>query len=226
MSTVQLKDLSPEDRAELAKQIEAEKQAEKQKKLTYKQIVSDTVNSVFERLQAAADMLGDSKQNAFNELNALLDTKLEVYDVPDNQKTHTFTNTDGSKRIVIGVQPVSRWDGTESAGIEKITQFVNSLIHDTNSEKLVSMVMNFLKKDRAGYLNPNRVLELYKLKDEINDPLFTEGVEIIMAAYAPVDSSKFIEAYEKAPDGKFKNLELRFATIKVDVANKAEGGVE
>lgn len=221
-NNVKLADLSPGDKAELLKQLEAEQAAEREKKSTYKTIVDSTVSDVIGKLQQAANLLADAKTEAYKQLTALLDTKKEVYEVKETQKTHTFTTQDGAYRIIIGCKSVTRWDGTESAGVEKVKQYITSLAKDDNSAHLTELVMNLLNPDKAGNLNPNRVMQLVKLKEKITDKLFTEGVDIISAAYAPVDSAQFIEAYERQPDGQYKNVELRFAQLEL----AQEGGGE
>ncbi|KAB2918715.1 MAG: DUF3164 family protein [Bacteroidetes bacterium] len=215
MSNVTLANLSAEDKAALLKEMEAEQQAEKDKKQQYKAIVDSTVGDVFDKLTQAANQLSDAKTLAYNELKALLETKQEVYDVKNGQKTHTFTTQDGRYRIIIGVKMLTRWDGTESAGVEKVKQYITSLAKDENSANLTELVMNLLNPDKAGNLNPNRVMQLVKLKEKINNPLFADGVDIIMAAYAPVESKPFIEAYERDASGEYKNVELRFAQLAI-----------
>lgn len=221
-TTVKLADLSLEDRQQLLRELEAEKTAEKDKKTQYKAIVDSTVGGILEKLMQAANLLADAKTLAYNELKALLETKQEVYEVKNNQKTHTFTTQDGGYRIIIGVKMLTRWDGTESAGVEKVKQYISSLAKDENSAQLTELVMNLLNPDKAGNLNPNRVMQLVKLKEKINNPLFADGVDIIMAAYAPVESTPFIEAYERDANGQYKNVELRFAQL----ALSQEGGGE
>ncbi len=212
---VQLPELTPQQMDALRKQFEAEKQAEKEKKEQYKGIVDSTVGSIIDKLQTAATLLANAKTIAYNDLKALLETKQEVYDVKNNQKTHTFTTQDGQYRIIIGVKLLTRWDGTESAGVEKVKQYITSLAKDDNSANLTELVMNLLNPDKAGNLNPNRVMQLVKLKEKINNKLFGDGVDIIMAAYAPVESKPFIEAYERDGNGQYKNVELRFAQLEL-----------
>ncbi len=214
-NNVKLADLSLEDKAALMKELEAEQLAEKEKKQQYKGIVDSTVGSIIEKLQQAANLLADAKTLAYNDLKALLETKQEVYEVKSNQKTHTFTTQDGKYRIIIGVKMLTRWDGTESAGVEKVKQYISSLAKDDNSAQLTELVMNLLNPDKAGNLNPNRIMQLVKLKEKINNKLFTDGVDIIMEAYAPIESKPFIEAYEKDADDQYKNIELRFAQLEL-----------
>lgn len=212
---VQLPELTPQQMDALRKKFEAEKEAEKEKKEQYKGIVDSTVGSIIDKLQTAATLLANAKTIAYNDLKALLETKQEVYDVKNGQRTHTFTTQDGKYRIIIGVKLLTRWDGTESAGVEKVKEYISSLAKDENSAQLTELVMNLLNPDKAGNLNPNRVMQLVKLKEKINNKLFTEGVDIIMEAYAPIESKPFIEAYEKDANDQYKNIELRFAQLEL-----------
>ena len=69
-------------------------------------------------------------------------------------------------------------------------------------------------KDQKGNLKASRVLQLRQMADKINDERFTEGVEIIMDAYAPIPSKQFIRAFKKGDQGEWVAIPLSITDAK------------
>ena len=73
---------------------------------------------------------------------------------------------------------------------------------------LVDMVLKLLSKDQKGNLNASRVLQLRQMADQIKDPRFLEGVEIIMNSYAPIPSKQFVRAFVKDDKNMWQAIPL------------------
>ncbi|VEH22483.1 Protein of uncharacterised function (DUF3164) [Chryseobacterium nakagawai] len=193
-----LQSVSPEELKAAAKVAEASKA---EARMAYKETVKDSIPTFISTLLNISTMLSNAKLEVFQGLSILLEMKSEVFDIKQGQQGHSFSDDKGNG-ITYGFRVVDGWDDTVNAGIDKIKEVIDSMAKDDNSAKLVSTINKLLKKDAKGNLKSSRVLELRQLAEEFNDDKFTDAVDIIQAAYKPVRSAFFIEAYTTNPQGK------------------------
>lgn len=207
MDTNNTVDLSKLSAKELQAELRKREQQQDEQRKNYKELVNTCVVDIISSLKAMSASLSQTKLNAFQDLKALLDTKVEVYDLKEAQQSHTFTDKQGNS-VTYGYRVLDGWDDTVNAGISKINEFLQSLIEDSNSAKLVNTINRLLKKDAKGNLKASRVLELTKMAEEFDDAVFTDGVSIITRAYKPVRSCFFIDASYTDEQGNKVNIPL------------------
>lgn len=164
-----------------------------QDRKAYKDLVQTTVPDAVAKLMTVSDSLSMIKSETFAYFKDLLKMKADVYGVTDNQQSHTFSTE--KYGITIGYRVNDGWDDTVSAGIQKVTAYIDSLATDPSSAKLVKTIFRLLKKDAKGNLRASRVLELQKMTDDFHDVNFTDGVNTILQAYKPTRTCWFVEAY-------------------------------
>lgn len=214
--SVDVKKLSPEERAKLFQELQQEQMAEEEQKKKerehYKELRQKTVTESIKRLMNMSSELSRLKAEIFDNFSTLLNMKAELYGIKDGQQSHDFSNEEG-QTVTIGSRIIDGWDDTVESGIAMVNKYIESLATDEKSAKLVNMIYRLLRKDAKGNLKGNRVLELQKLADEINDPTFTEGVEIISSAYQPQRSAYFIEASQKDDIGKRVGIPLSITSV-------------
>lgn len=225
MKTITLENLTPEEREELMKQaalvLENKDKLKRDERKKFKEIVSDEVNTLFGIMHQHVEDMKRAKIDIYNSLQTLIQSKAEVFEVEGSQKTHTFSSADGMKRITIGYRDISDWDGTETAGIEKVKNYIASLAADKEKGKAANYLQALLKPDRAGKLDPRRIMELQKQAEEMNDTDLLDGVTIIMNAYKLVKTAPTLTVEERTDNGKWRNIELNFSDVSV--VNEAKG---
>jgi len=198
---------------ELMAQENAEKKQLKEQRDAYKLLVNDVVEDASKKLEQVSLYLSEVKAEIFNSFAALVDLKKELYGYKDGQKSHSFTNNNG-QTIEIGCRVTDGWDDTIDAGISKVNEYIDSLATNQETAQLVRMIQGLLKKDMKGNLKANRILELQKMADEIENPLFSEGVDIIRTAYKPVRTAYFVEGRYKDNTGKNRNHPLSITSAE------------
>lgn len=213
-----IKNLTPEQRAELKAQLEAEElAAEKQRQQDredYKALVDGFVRSNIKKLQNLSSEMMRIKQEVFADAEALVNMKNELFKVKTDRRSDTFTAQDGTMSITLGNRTNEGWDDTVNAGIAKVKEYLGTLARDDNSAALVETVMGLMAKDRKGNLKASKVLELEKLAVKTADPMFLEGLNIIKQAYRPMPSCQFIEVMTKDEKGNEIKLPLSLAAMK------------
>ncbi|MBE6234775.1 MAG: DUF3164 family protein [Bacteroidales bacterium] len=201
MTTDQLAEFRAFQEAKAAEQAKAQA---KQMREDYREMVDDAIKTSMPGLRAVSEKLADYKRKVFEDFSAILDMKGEMFkmekgDELDNQ-SHTFTNSQGTMRIVLGHYVTDNYLDTVKEGIAMVQQYISSLASDDKSQALVEMVMRLLAKDAKGSLKASRVIQLRKAAERSGAPEFIEGVKIIEEAYQPIKSRTFLKAYEKNAD--------------------------
>ena len=154
--------LTPEEKRALLEQLKAEEKAEKQKaketKQSFKQLSGEFVDRNIDNLIDHKNFTEHKILSLFDDYKVIKDLKQQIYG-EKNQDSHTSTLEDGSASITIGHSVSIKFDGTESAGVEKIKNYIGTLSsNDANSKKLMKMVNTLLKPSaKTQMLNPSNI---------------------------------------------------------------------
>lgn len=202
--TVDLKNLTAEQKKELFEEMKKEEAMKKKEKAeareSYKNIVAETVEKNFKTLKEVSGMLAKVKKSVFEDFATALKLKEELYGIKENQQSHTFTTAEGLS-ITIGHRVTDSFDDTVHVGIEKVKAYISKVTLGEKAE-LEELINLLLKKDKNGNLKASRVLELERTAEKINDEELKDGVQIIREAYKPAKSSTFVEASYKDEQGR------------------------
>ncbi len=217
MSTITLSDLTPEQRRQLvneAKQAEKKaKEVTQENRKAYKQLVDEAVPKFFDTLITQSQALSRTKLELFQGLKDLIELKKEAYGVKEGQQSHTLTSDNTKQTIQIGYRVTDGWDDTVHVGIDKVNEFISSLVKDEDTKKLVKNLNRLLKKDANGNLKSNRVMEIQKMTEDYDSDLLDDGLDIIRKAWAPVKSCYFIDAHYVDGVGKKQNVPLSVTSV-------------
>ena len=214
-----LSKLTPEQRAELKAQLAAEEKAEalriENERKAYKELVDVTVEACAKKLMALSAEMQRVKQEVFQECAALIKTKNELFKVKGDRRSDTFTTSDNTISLKLGNRVNEGWDDTVDAGLEKIEQFLGTLVSDEKSAALVNTIRRLMAKDAKGSLRANKVLELKQLALKLDDELLNEGIRIIEEAYKPVPSCQFItlEVRDDDEEGRMRSIPLSISAM-------------
>ena len=212
MSAAELAEFEAFKAAQAAKKAKEER---KQNLEMFNAMIDEQVTETIPELLSISDELSTLKKTVFENFKTLLDMKKDVMKMTkDNQRSHTFTTSDGKYRVELGCYQLDNYKDTVNDGIAMIKEFIKGLAKDPETQSLVDMVLKLLSKDQKGNLKASRVLQLRQMADKINDERFTEGVEIIMDSYAPIPSKQFIRAFIKGEDGEWLPIPLSITDAK------------
>ena len=207
--------MTAEEKAEFEafQQAKAKKAAEEKAKADremYKQMVDDEIERSIPVLLAISGQIKENKQQVMDNFKTILAMKSELFKtkVKDDQRSHTFTNGNGNKRITLGVYVTDGYRDTVEDGIAIVKEYIESLAKDAQTKSLVNMVLKLLARDAKGTLKASRIVQLRKVAMETGDERFMEGVQIIEDAYQPEVSKQFIRAEIKNENGMWKPIPL------------------
>ncbi|MDB0602616.1 hypothetical protein PL373_16055 [Tenacibaculum maritimum] len=216
MNTIDTSELTPEEKNELFAKLSSEQKNEKQRKkddrAAFKELSEEFVHEHIESLIGHKKSTDKVISDIIKNYKHILELKEKVYGVKQ-QYSHTSTLSDGSASIKVGYNVTIGFNGTESAGVEKIKEYMASLSSDKeNVIKLSKMVNTFLAPNsKTGMLNPAKIIELNKLREEFNDERFNDGLDIIYAAQIHNKNSMYVSGWKTIEsDGTPQKLEFRF----------------
>lgn len=207
-------EMTAEERQEYEafKAAQAEKKAKEQSKRdreAYKELVDETIENVIPDLRLMSETLKTVKKGVLDDFRRVIDMKSEVLKLKkDGQRSDTFTNTAGDKRITVGVYVTDGYRDTVEDGIAIVKEYIEGLASDAKTQSLVKMVLRLLARDAKGTLKASRVVQLRKVAEESGSDRFMEGVQIIEEAYQPAISKQFIRAEVKDENGAWVSIPL------------------
>ena len=176
----------------------------------YRQLVDDEIERSIPVLEEISGRIKESKQRVMDNFKTILEMKGDLFKtkLKEDQRSHTFTNSKGNKRITLGVYVTDGYRDTVEDGIAIVKEYIESLAKDDKTRSLVSMVLRLLARDAKGTLRASRIVQLRKVAMETGDDRFMEGVRIIEESYQPEVSKQFIRAEIKNENGMWKPIPL------------------
>lgn len=197
---------------EAFKTAQAEKNAKEQAKRdreAYRDLVDETIERAILSLALISNGIKKTKKLVLNDFKNVIDMKADVLKLKkDGQRSDTFTNSKGDKRITIGVYTTDGYRDTVEDGIAIVKEYIEGLASDEKTKSLVKMVLRLLARDAQGTLKASRVVQLRKIAEEAGNERFMEGVQIIEEAYQPAISKQFIRAEVKNENGAWVSVPL------------------
>lgn len=218
---IDIKKLSAADKkalkAELAQEEKAEKEKRKADVAALKNIGLEFLNNNIDTLALRHIDMETEVARIFKDLSAYIDLKANIYGVEKlDQDSHTVTHPEGDCSITIGYNPGISFDGTETAGVQKIMNYLTALSgdeNDENAQKLSKAVKFFLRPNfKTGMLNPGRIIQLNQMRKDFNSPEFDEGMDIIVDAQNKTKGSTYVSGYKHIDlgDNRTRKVEFRF----------------
>lgn len=208
-------EMSAEEMAAFAAFKEAQAKAEaeakaKKERDDYKDLVDDEIDRSIPILVGVSETIRLSKQQVLENFRSIIDLKGELFKtkVKDGQRSHTFTNSEGNKRIILGYHVSDGYRDTVENGIDMVKDYIAGLANDEKTQALVNMVFRLLARDAKGTLKASRIVQLRKIADEIGAEQMLQGVKIIEEAYQPAVSKQYIRAEVKDDAGQWKSIPL------------------
>lgn len=203
---------------ELFKIEQAKKKAAEKRKANreaYAKLVDDEIDSVLPELQDLSERIRVVKGSVYSSFIEVLKMKSEVMGLTqEGQRSHTFTNSRGDRRITLGTHTIDGYRDTVEDGIAMVQEYIQSLAQDENSRTLVKAVLRLLSRDQAGNLKASRVLQLRRMAEESGNERFIEGVKIIEESYQPALTKQYIRAEYKDEKGQWKIVPLSVTDVE------------
>ena len=186
----------------------------KQQRQEYATLVDEEIATTISMLREVSEQLKTVKDTIYGNFEAILKMKSEIIPTArDDQASHTFTNSDGTLRIILGVNCIDGYRDTVEDGVAMVKEYIESQAKDDATKALVNAVLRLLSRDGQGNIKASRVLQLRKMAEDSGDERFLEGVRIIEESYQPTISKKYIRAQYKNDKGAWCYIPLGMTDV-------------
>ena len=186
----------------------------KQQRQEYATLVDEEIATTIPMLREVSEQLKTVKDTIYGNFEAILKMKSEIIPTArDDQASHTFTNSDGTLRIILGVNCIDGYRDTVEDGVAMVKEYIESQAKDDATKALVNAVLRLLSRDGRGNIKASRVLQLRKMAEDSGDERFLEGVRIIEESYQPTISKKYIRAQYKNDKGAWCYIPLGMTDV-------------
>lgn len=214
---IDLSTISEEQFTAIKKQLELRNKEKKINRIKNKQafesMQADFVYKHIDKLIAFREAIENIINDLFKDYQVIAELKSELYNIK-NQASHTVNIDDGQMCIKIGYNETIGYNGNESAGLEKIKEFITGLSDESEKTKKLELIINSLLKPNVdGQLNPVKVAELNKMRNDFNDDFFNEAMDIVMFAQIKQRTSMYVRGWKfvKNENGIDKRVEFSFS---------------
>lgn len=125
----------------------------------------------------------------------------------------TWYNFNRSIKIEVAVnEPIVFDDLTIKAAKEKFDQFLESEISSKN-EFAKQMIIESFETQRNGQLDVKQVMKTVRWEKKVNDPLFSEGCDLVNQAIRRPKSKTYFRVWVRDEAGEYQNIELNLSSI-------------
>lgn len=160
------------------------------------------------KLQEFKDQIRDLSQEAY-EVFMEENNNAKV----NHKGNFTWYNFNRSIKIEVNVsEPIQFDDLTIAAAKDKFDAFLDENVQSKN-EFVKEMINSAFETQRAGKLDVKQVMNLTRYQNKINDPLFTEAVNLINQAIRRPKSKTYFRVWMRDAAGEYQNVELNLSSI-------------
>lgn len=187
---------------------ERAKREKQEQQETYKKLVDETVANALHSIEELSGKMTQIKKQLFADFETVISLKNELYSgqkwLREDRITNSFTNQEGTKRVTIGYHTNDNYLDTYTEGVKMVEEYIASLATDENSMRLADMVRMLLReRGKSGQLKAQNVLRLQQMANESQNETFIEGIRVIMDAYSPIKTKRFIKVEKKGDNNEW-----------------------
>ncbi len=159
------------------------------------------------RLKAFKEMVKKLSQQAYDAY------MLEKNVQKQTKGNYTWFNFNRSIKIEVNVNEPIVFDSlTITAAKSKFDLFLDKNISSKN-QFAKEMVLGAFETQRSGDLDTKRVMGLTRYTSKVNDPLFTEAVDLVMQAIRRPATKIYFRVWKKDASGKYENIDLNLSSL-------------
>lgn len=213
---INVNEMSPEQLKQIEAQIKEHKKAAKEKRRSnievYKSLEDEFVCKCFPLLKELSDNLVKRKEEVYSSAELLINMKRDVYNlISDTDKipsSRTFSNSDGTQKIEIGINDKDGWDmDICGEGIKRVHNWIDKRASDGDNI-LISFVREYLRTDSKGAFDRGRIADMITKANDYDESELRDAAELILEGYRPAKTSSFIRGEYKDVYGVTRRLKL------------------
>lgn len=214
MSKLNLNELSEDELEALL----AEKKEKKRQELLAKkeQYETDRNTLVVSLVAEAFDLhseIANFKKHAMTKLSEWLDRMKEYGDGKAEQQNFQIISADGGLKVIYTKSIAKAFDERSALAEEKLKEYLTAKVKKRDKESY-KLIMSLLERNHVtGELDISNINRLYKMEDEINDPLFSESMSLFRESYRETTSKNYARFFKRGENDQWTPIVLDFAAL-------------
>ncbi|WP_149913516.1 DUF3164 family protein [Sphingobacterium cavernae] len=210
-----VKDLTVEELFALAKQKEAEQDAQKLKaRQNYEALRDDSVSEIVSKAKDVHGIMSAFKKESFEGIETLYKMLQEHSDRHAQGKGNvTLDTSDGKSRVVFRRSDNTRFDERATQAEAHILEFIAN--RWGNKDDADSKFIKRMLERKNGKLDKNRVLDMISMKDNYDDIHWRKGIELLQESIVPDNTKFYAEYYYRSEDDEWIQIPLNFSKLSV-----------
>lgn len=170
-TTVNIKNLSKEERAQLLAELQnEEKQSRIQRRETYESLRAELLQGVEERLQTVAADVQSFHDWLQGEVEGFVGV-MRDYGQLRKSDQRSYTITDGDFRLEIASNKVKGFDERADLAAERLIDYLKRYMKKSEKgadDPMYQMAMTLLERNKSGDLDYKSISKLYELEDKFD----------------------------------------------------------
>lgn len=170
-TTVNIKNLSKEERAQLLAELQnEEKQSRIQRRETYESLRAELMHSVEERLQTVAADVQSFHDWLQGEVDGFVGV-MRDYGQLRKSDQRSYTITDGDFRLEVASNKVKGFDERADLAAERLIDYLKRYMKKSEKgadDPMYQMAMTLLERNKSGDLDYKSISKLYELEDKFD----------------------------------------------------------
>ena len=170
-TTVNIKNLSKEERAQLLAELQnEEKQSRIQRRETYESLRAELLRGVEERLQTVAADVQSFHDWLQSEVEGFVGV-MRDYGQLRKSDQRSYTITDGDFRLEIASNKVKGFDERADLAAERLIDYLKRYMKKSEKgadDPMYQMAMTLLERNKSGDLDYKSISKLYELEDKFD----------------------------------------------------------
>ena len=170
-TTVNIKNLSKEERAQLLAELQnEEKQSRIQRRETYESLRAELLHDVEERLQTVAADVQSFHDWLQGEVEGFVGV-MRDYGQLRKSDQRSYTITDGDFRLEIASNKVKGFDERADLAAERLIDYLKRYMKKSEKgadDPMYQMAMTLLERNKSGDLDYKSISKLYELEDKFD----------------------------------------------------------
>jgi Protein of unknown function (DUF3164). len=205
--------MTPEEKAQLKAQFEAEDKAAAEKRnadrLALIEMEDSAVIEMLNEVETLSNAIVVFKQQSIKKLEPLMKMKTELGKAADKQRSFSFKTKDGNAKVVVDYNETFKYDDGIHAGVEYAKQWLQEKAEESEEAKMMtSIIEDLLGRSRAGTYSAENLWTFVNAAEEYDVPLLSAAAEAVKKSLYKEMTSISVRVFKKDEFGQLKQLPL------------------
>ncbi len=201
----------------LEKRKAAERKAKEKAKNAYLEKREMLINDLSGFAVSLQNQMMDLKYEAFSEITKFREMMLEYGDIRGGENNKgSFELKNDNYKIRFMSQVNKCFDERAELAEKKLKEFLATFVKKANKSAYMIIMALLERNSKTGDFDINLINRLYAMREQFNNPLWIEALDMFQESYSPYGTAQYIQFYKKDPNTNgWLPIVLDFAKLRM-----------